>query len=908
MKISVAKVKNVIASTQDLGKAIPEDSGLTYSFFPFTIILGDVNTTETGYKDNYSIPNDYTSFAKVFTGAEAILAVWDESFSLTPSDAIKNQTKGDESNVADYYYTKEFKVGDSFKGIWISDHLSLDFTASAQNSGFTQQQVVKQISLNIRNNDQNKRFIENITNNIFKLYAIPEFNAIEIEDVKEDTLLHKGRNPYNKRYDRQWYYISGITKVWNTQKQIAYATVEFTSLNDKLANSGFAINQYVQQGAPGEPFPYPRIENDTIILDEEFLTPLPVTHAQVTLYGSGSPASFILMGREYNEETIYEPGKFKIDSPSLLFPFTFQAPIYDNLSLKAVATNNYFVVKSEIVIDTYFQNWRDNLAQAQLFDETNTKSFEGHVRSTKTESETTNKPQGQYYSFWDDRFLADTDTSIISAKQDFNVAYSPYFNYQNTTGNTTIINHTTTKGLGAFFLKNYFMTNTTYQVPLNVRETTPVTLNSLPVVGWFANKLFCGVPVGFKIATSSLPNNVNFYILWSAAIYKNYSDTLYKDSSAQSIIPFNAFDNGSDSLAALVGTNSQTTSFSFNFTNRIKAKKYNIGSKTPIGDLETISTRALAQPQLDKTIYLLDNDMELQKAPTNITGYFIDSFGMQGYYKGTYKIEFFSNPHQVAEPLDERYAVWVGTYTTFSELTKNTRLWSELKQLSNPNYMFDKSSPYPTNISYPIPPEANSYSSKVFTQIATPPDSNKVSTSTIITGHNHPSGHFDNDTDAKYYIFHNGYDLENVPEPLPGFEIDNVKFIRFNDLIEINKPFFIQVSNYDGFNNNDQYRQGFLTTARKNSNTEWNYALSLSNNFNGSIINMVGELVVRVTNITHTQISIDTNFKYSGDWSTSDLYTVGYSFGLDTNLNKETNPLFVTSFSYQVNYKRIKNK
>ena len=100
------------------------------------------------------------------------------------------------------------------------------------------------------------------------------------------------------------------------------------------------------------------------------------------------------MGREYNEETIYEPGKFKIDSPSLLFPFTFQAPIYDNLSLKAVATNNYFVVKSEIVIDTYFQNWRDNLAQAQLFDETNTKSFEGHVRSTKTESETTNKPQG----------------------------------------------------------------------------------------------------------------------------------------------------------------------------------------------------------------------------------------------------------------------------------------------------------------------------------------------------------------------------------------------------------------------------------------------------------------------------------------------------------------------------------
>ena len=71
---------------------------------------------------------------------------------------------------------------------------------------------------------------------------------------------------------------------------------------------------------------------------------------------------------------------------------------------------------------------------------------------------------------------------------------------------------------------------------------------------------------------------------------------------------------------------------------------------------------------------------------------------------------------------------------------------------------------------------------------------------------------------------------------------------------------------------------------------------------------MVGELVVRVTNITHTQISIDTNFKYSGDWNIGDLYSVGYSFGLDTNLNKETNPLLVTSFSYQVNYKRIKNK
>ncbi len=163
-----------------LKKDFTQNQDLLFHVCPSTIILGAKNSTETGYKPPTSIPNDYTSFSKIFTGREAIQAVCDHSY--YPIQDKDNR---------DLAY-KQFQIGDVFYGNILGDQLGITYSATPANNAFIQEQAIKNVVINILNEPKNFNFINNIVSNLYKLYMIPKINRVINTDksIKVDRLIY----------------------------------------------------------------------------------------------------------------------------------------------------------------------------------------------------------------------------------------------------------------------------------------------------------------------------------------------------------------------------------------------------------------------------------------------------------------------------------------------------------------------------------------------------------------------------------------------------------------------------------------------------------------------------------------------------------------------------------------------
>ena len=769
MQPSPLTIKNIYGKFNELEEYLSDAETRNYEICPFTIILGAVNTTERGYKNLYSIPTDYTSFSKVFTGDEALIAVWDNSYKIHKQE---NPNEGS-TDPNDYYGTKIFQIGTIFKGLLLRDNITLNFTPSAQNSGFTQEQMTKNVTIIVKNDEQNKVLFNNLSSYFFKLFMIPRLNIfIDPIDGKSKNHVPNEANP-TVNVDKQWYYLASVNKVWERNKRrIAYIMMEFSSLNDKLSTSGLAINQYVQTGGPGEKCALPTIseDNDDIILNHEFLHFLPITHIQITFYGSVAFSSVVFFGRTIkNEDDILLLEK--ITPPHLLFPYNFQAPIYDRLSLKGIAQNDYYIVWGCLTIDSYFNDWRTQIAAEQLFDETNKKEFEGHFRSTKSITRNTNPTQQEgtpkysndpdddpnYFNqkkhkpYWSP--VAFANLNAADYDQEFNISGNQYFQYTDADDHTIVIPQF--KGNESHFKFNYkdipssnlnqfnnlnmfshFLNNTMYQLPIDVRETTSITLNSLPIVGSFLNRLFGGLSVGFKKTIAEYSNAPSFFSLMNCSNYDSIVDTLYaistktadnitryipiktQNNTYNGIIPLNVFDNSENQIASLLGTASTANAFVFDLTDRISTVRYNHRTKLTDGLTYLTNTVNLNQkindvddegnPLADKYIYLVDKLTKLEQTDPTERGFIIDGMSLKVLGKCKYRIDFFSNLNDETKPINYDYCVYSATYQTLSSITNNVRLWTENKTFTNPFFKFNESFRFPQAIIPPNPEDADS--------------------------------------------------------------------------------------------------------------------------------------------------------------------------------------------------------
>ncbi|WP_342219208.1 hypothetical protein [Spiroplasma endosymbiont of Amphimallon solstitiale] len=152
----------------------------------------------------------YTSFSKIFTGREAIQAVWDHSY-------FHIQDKDN----PDLAY-KQLQIGDVFYGNILSDQLGITYSATPANNAFIQEQAIKNVVINIPNEKKNFDFINKIVSNLYKLYMIPEINKV----INNDKSI---------KVDRQWYILEVASKTYNNEnKELAY--IQCTAMFSNLCN------------------------------------------------------------------------------------------------------------------------------------------------------------------------------------------------------------------------------------------------------------------------------------------------------------------------------------------------------------------------------------------------------------------------------------------------------------------------------------------------------------------------------------------------------------------------------------------------------------------------------------------------------------------------------------------------
>lgn len=225
---------------QELKELIQEQA----HFFIFPNILqGCVNVTETGLKPEALNINDYTYFSKVIDGLQPVIATPEESTywigSPTRYPHMQNEMGA----------KKKFQVGKFMKGAIESDVQGL-MIASNQSYGAEMTNLQESQELSLLTTTKLER------EDIFKLWIVKRFDSIDNFQVTPDTDL-KGLLDRNAV---QYLYLSEARNYYTYSGEFCYAKLTFKSLNDKLADTGYSVANYVLPALPGSGYPWYRLK------------------------------------------------------------------------------------------------------------------------------------------------------------------------------------------------------------------------------------------------------------------------------------------------------------------------------------------------------------------------------------------------------------------------------------------------------------------------------------------------------------------------------------------------------------------------------------------------------------------------------------------------------------------------
>ena len=741
----ITKLKNL----QDINKDLQGLDLLNpFEICPFRIILGEINSTNSGYRSDYSTPNNYSYFSQVFTGRNSILAIWENSYTAVEQNNPSNvftaeelREGNSENNVKMWNGKKKFKIGTVINGYIQSSTLTANITANAQNQ--VENQTSRAYEFTVIYNDANKDFIDNLQKYYFMLYMLPRNNI----EYSTNQFINNGNktNPFIAT-DRSLYRIQGVLIIREQAakdqktRPIAYINISFISVNDTFLKSGLALKQFVQFGGVGEKSAIPTINKDGFIdLDNDYLNMKPCNYAQITFYGNNVLNNIVFYGRPVYKETIGDNRTERIYAPRLIIPLEYQGAIYDKLSYASLPMNNYYWISTEFTIDTYYDSWRKSfIADFNPYNELQQKTFIGHFRTNSKDVRKTNPTLNyidtaatHHLSFWEPTFSNKTTmTDILTNHKPTDISSNKYFNYSDINGNILYSSYTAASfdykelikegngelNLSTMNLFNHFVNNTIYQLPLNIRQTTMISLASLPIIGGFLNRLTGGIPFGFKIKGATLPNINFFFGLIECSTYDRMVDIFYNDYHPLGILTMNIIDSKDTStINHYLGIANNTISFCFSLTDTIKNVDFYTGLGESIGVEDTISTVLLNQqliysktaPNNIKGSYLVNDNTRPTIADEQIEGYIIDQYFFQQLGNANYRVIFFSsdyekvNGKQVINGISLGASIYTATYETFSNRTENIRLWTETKNLSNPLFNFNETFKWPETIHLP---------------------------------------------------------------------------------------------------------------------------------------------------------------------------------------------------------------
>ncbi|WP_338992572.1 hypothetical protein [Spiroplasma endosymbiont of Seladonia tumulorum] len=734
------------ATAIDIRESIKEHRH--WMVFPFNVYSSYIPDTETGWKPNNAKPSDYGSYSRIFDNMESTIAQWQgslkivqkykgEEINILTIDDFKNQPinstiwannktpfaiklKDENNNVywklidgeniydinrmleylnqyklsyfinndnkADNFYTKEVKVGKYWDAYMVDDVSSIKFGDAKFEQVFTQQSTERQYTLLILDEDITKLNI----NDYYNFYTVFNDRGLNIG----------GGNINSAPQDRQWLYPSNVINYYSVEDgDFLWQEITFSSINDKISNSGLSVRQFIQTSAPGEGYCFPKITYDEklnkgiVELDEILLKDPGVRAMAVKFYGNPIFFDMPVIGRpiikgEFNKKVM--------NSRDLLMYNMFPAPP-DKINTYASPEVSWYNIQGiQPTMITGYEDWKKDMESR--YDFWKQKNSEGIVITDPTTTSSSNSTVGRniYKEDKDSKFYWSKDWKITppakiktnggTVNNIISTQASSYFKRKDEFGNTVGQVQIEYNKMGAcnvwdILNMNNFINRQITILPLNYTQKLVFNPFTIPVLGKFLNQISFGIPWGWVINQDekTWPNFQWLNGFMSANVYSFYNDAFWGDNAkGKGYLPFEIFrEQGNDKVGAIFGANATSLGFTTLLTDKIQGNVLEKDGKPT--ERITYSTYNLKQlnPKTNR-IYLInelvravdaqtpvsdsekDNDCEFLQTPdgTNCS-YIIDMFSIQALYKGNFEIIFYAdNPYTNNEEDYLKLSVW----------------------------------------------------------------------------------------------------------------------------------------------------------------------------------------------------------------------------------------------------------
>lgn len=620
----------------------------SFLIFPFNITMGYITSTENGIRQNDSVNVfDYSTFQRVFTGLENVLAQW--------QNAYKVEKKKDN----DTFLTKEYVVGKSIRGYVPQETLSASFQPTSISGDFLAEFTEETFTIH--------SYDDLTEEDLFKLYIIPE--------LKEE----------------KWLYVTNAEKLFLPNGELHHVEITLSTLNNQIAKTGQAIEEYVQRSAPGEGYAWPLVnKNGDVSVDLQRNKDIPVTSVQIEGAGAIAMGTIYAMGRITNRENVngskrnvFNP---KIEAPRILMPLRLETAIPSPVNTRPSAETDWLVGNMTPGLEEDYKDWKDQFQGN--FDPTTRSQYEGMLRATDKKALENSNPinEGTRNNLlWDPNW-------VISVNKTYNTQTNAL------TGNELKLNGNLT--MSQILAHNIFGLDPYTAMPMNVQQNVSWSLRNVPLIGGFLSSLTFGIPIGWQ-DTSIKVRMTGGVLLAIPASTKDYANVLVEQGDGVKI-GLETFTDESAKNDAIEFSGIKATGSIW------KAQLTHRSSKTINGNEYKFDNIYFGQTHPDKDDDGKDIDFGNEPKPEkllwdetckptdrgDVSGYVIDTITSKFLGKMDYRLTLFSNNTQI----------WAGTYQTTSKFTGSIRDWTNAIKFSNWKVHNDVTISFPESIDSPNPP------------------------------------------------------------------------------------------------------------------------------------------------------------------------------------------------------------
>lgn len=644
MRINTNKINKVFENLNNKSQidsflaARDKDKEVIY-LIPFVFEpIGTANTTEAGIVSSDFEINDFTSYAKLITGINNIQVKWDEAYNVF----IDEEANKDLPDI-DKYITKEYKKGRTIRCNGYQENSGSNTIPSPVDNSFKQMEIVETITLYTQEKLK--------TSDILKVYLIPQKNKW------------------------RWLYIpsNGLTEYYDKNNNYIGANITLMSVNSLYSTSGGAIEQFIQKGAPGEGYAFPKWNDETqqIEMDEIRAKDLPIQAVQREYSGAAAFNTIFCYGRPTVQQkmpdgTIQNVFNPKIKASRLLLPYKVQTPNISPINTKPSSETDYYLsVDSKPTLNKYYKNWKEQF-QAN-YDLSLRAQYEGVLELPKvSDLEQTNPIDNGTHQY----ILWDTNFQVRFNNKEFNTQTNKL------TGEKIVLNGP--YNIAEIMAQNSFITNHLITLPMNAQTNTTWNLRDIPLIGGFLNTITLGIPIGWTNTKARV--QMGTVMLLTPVNLVKYGNQLI-ETAENSLVPFDLLQENKADLIANSGIAGMGSSIKLLLTDEFikNGKRYNtvqLGQKLPNGEI--LKWNGSCKPV----------------APTNTSGYVIDVLIDRTLSKTDCRTVFFAS----------QYEAYQSTYKTKSKFTGEIRDWTNEIRFSSWNAT-NGTIRWPDIIQQPNPPK-----------------------------------------------------------------------------------------------------------------------------------------------------------------------------------------------------------